>query len=54
MDYQKVKNIVEGALLAAAKPLSLNQLDDLFDLADRAGHHERPNREQIRQAVKDL
>lgn len=51
MDYQKVKNIVEGALLAAAKPLSLNQLDDLFDLA---GHHERPNREQIRQAVKDL
>lgn len=56
MDYQKVKNIVEGALLAAAKPLSLNQLDDLFDLADRAGqtHHERPNREQIRQAIKDL
>jgi segregation and condensation protein B len=54
MDYQKVKNIVEGALLAAAKPLSLNQLDDLFDLADRAAHHERPSREQIRQALKDL
>jgi segregation and condensation protein B len=54
MDYQKVKNIVEGALLAAAKPLSLNQLDDLFDLADRAVQQERPSREQIRQALKDL
>lgn len=54
MDYQKVKNIVEGALLAAAKPLSLNQLDDLFDLADRAAHQDRPSREQIRQALQDL
>lgn len=54
MDYQKVKNIVEGALMAAAKPLSLNQLDDLFDLADRAAQQDRPSREQIRQALSDL
>jgi segregation and condensation protein B len=55
MDYQKVKNIVEGALLAAAKPLSLNQLDDLFDLADKAEvGKDRPSRDQIRQALQDL
>ncbi len=50
MDNQKVKNIVEGALLAAGKPLSVNQIDDLFDLADE----DRPNRDQIRQAIKEL
>ena len=55
MDYKKVKNIVEGALLAAGKPLSLNQLDDLFDLADKAQvGADRPSRDQIRQALQDL
>lgn len=50
MDYKKAKNIIEGALLAAAKPLSLNQIDDLFNIENTA----RPTRDQIRQAVQEL
>jgi segregation and condensation protein B len=50
MDDRKVKNIIEGALLAVAKPLSLKQIEDMFDIAD-AG---KPEREQIRQALNEL
>lgn len=51
MDYKKTKNIVEAALLAAAKPLSLNQIDDLFNGPDNEEH---PARDQIRQALQEL
>jgi segregation and condensation protein B len=51
MDPTKVKNIIEGALLAAGKPLSLGQLEDLFAAPEQS---ERPNRDQIRQALNQI
>ncbi len=50
MDTQKIKNIIEAALLAAAKPLNINQISDIFEVDD----HERPGRDQIRQALEQL
>jgi segregation and condensation protein B len=50
MDLQKVKNIIEAALLAAARPLSLNELDEMFELPDQP----RPSRDEIRQALDAL
>ncbi|MBA3582231.1 MAG: SMC-Scp complex subunit ScpB [Gammaproteobacteria bacterium] len=50
MDLKKIKNILEGALLAAAKPLSINQLDELFNLEDQA----RPSRDDVRKALGEL
>jgi len=38
MDIAYLKKIVEGALLAAAQPLSLHQLNSLFDEDERPGH----------------
>lgn len=50
MDYPKVKNIIEAALFAAAKPLSAAQLEKLFD-----GTKTDLNiRDSIRQALKEL
>lgn len=51
MDLQKIKNIVEAALLAAARPLSINELDDLFALPEP---QPRPSRDEIRQALDAL
>ncbi len=38
MDIQSLKRIVEGALLAAGEPLSLNQLNALFPSDEQPGH----------------
>ncbi len=38
MDIDYLKRIVEGALLAAASPLSLNQLNGLFPTDEQPGH----------------
>lgn len=43
-----LKNIVEAALLAAGQPLALDDLMALF------GEEERPNRDELRQALGDL
>jgi segregation and condensation protein B len=51
VDSQKVKNIVEAALLAAARPLSLNELDEMFALPEQ---QPRPSRDEIRQALDVL
>lgn len=49
MDAVKLRNIVEAALLAAHTPLTVQQLEALFD-ADE----ERPNRDAIRTALREL
>jgi segregation and condensation protein B len=51
MDLQKIKNIIEAALLAAARPLSINELDELFALPEQQS---RPGRDEIRQALDAL
>src|SRR5215213_4344139 len=51
MDVQQVKNIIEAALLAAAKPLSINELDEMFALPEQ---QPRPSRDEIRQALDAL
>jgi len=48
MDEQKLKNIVEAALLASGRPLSLDELQGLFDDADR------PEKAQLREALDAL
>jgi segregation and condensation protein B len=48
MDAQKLKNIVEAALLAAGRPLNAEQIQALF--AD----HERPERGDINTAITAL
>lgn len=48
MDNQLLKNIVEAALLAAGKPLSLKELHELFP------YRRRPDRKQIREAIRAL
>lgn len=50
MEYPKIKNIIEAALMVASKPLTVNQLENLFDLPDC----EVPPRDQIRQALQEL
>ncbi|MEN8132509.1 MAG: SMC-Scp complex subunit ScpB [Pseudomonadota bacterium] len=49
MDAQKLQMILEAALLAAGKPLSLEQLEKLFD-----SKRDRVGREAIRQCLKAL
>lgn len=51
VEYKKTKNIIEGALLAAARSLNLNQLEELFNGPD---DNERPTRDQIRQVLQEL
>ena len=48
MDQKRLKNIVEGVLLAAGKPLSLDQMLKLFD------DFERPERDTLKSAIADL
>ena len=48
MDDKEIKNFVESALLAAGRPLSIEQLQKLFD-----GRAE-PEKSQIRQAISTL
>jgi len=48
MDEQKLKNIVEAALLASGRPLSLDELQGLFDDADH------PEKAELREALQAL
>ena len=38
MDAERLKTLLEGALLAAGQPLSLTQLNSLFDEQEQPGH----------------
>ena len=38
MDLERLKTLLEGALLAAGQPLSLTQLNSLFDENEQPGH----------------
>ena len=44
----QLKSIIEGALLAAGRPLTLDELADLFDLTDR------PSTEELAAALQEL
>jgi segregation and condensation protein B len=48
MDPYKLRNIVEAALLAAGRPLTLDQLQALFS------DHERPERAELKTALESL
>ncbi|MAT52567.1 MAG: SMC-Scp complex subunit ScpB [Porticoccaceae bacterium] len=48
MEQDTLKKIIEGALLAAGEPLSLQRLLDLFE------ESERPDREQLVAALDDI
>lgn len=48
LDHQKLKNIVEGALLVADRTLSIDHLLSLFDL------DQKPERDEIKQILKEL
>ncbi len=48
MNILQIKNITEGALLAAGKPLTIDQILSLFE------EQERPERDVIRSALKEL
>jgi len=49
MNSEELKRIVEAALLAAERPLSLQELANLFDTQD-----ERPDRGALRSALAEL
>jgi len=51
MQIEKTKRIVEAVLFAAGKPLTVLQLDEVFDQGEG---EDRPNRDDIRQALKEL
>jgi len=48
METQQIKNIIEGALLAAGRPLKLEDMEGLFK------EEERPDRGVLREALKTL
>lgn len=48
MDNTTLKNIIEGALLAAGQPLGLQRLEELFD------ETERPERDELLAALGEL
>ena len=48
MDATEIKIFVESALLAAGRPLTIGQIQDLFD------GRSRPEKSQIRQAISSL
>lgn len=48
MDFSKIKTIVEAALMAAGRPLSVDELQSVF------GDFSRPERKQIREALTTL
>jgi segregation and condensation protein B len=47
-DVILLRHIIEGAILAAAKPLSIDQLRELFE------EHERPSAEELRVVLEDI
>ena len=49
MTLDKLKNILEAILLAADKPMSVQQLDAIFN-----GDEDRPTRDEIRKALHEL
>lgn len=48
MDEGQIKNVIEATLLAAGRPLSVDELLAVF------GDHARPERAKVRQALKTL
>ena len=48
MDENTIRNVIEAALLAAGRPLSMDQLAGLF------GKRGAPSRQQIKAVLKDL
>lgn len=48
LGHRRTKQIIEAALLTAGRPLSLEELGELFDEGDR------PEKEEIRQALTEL
>lgn len=48
MNETELRNIIEAALLAAGRPLSIEQLETIFD------EDQRPERDAIRQIIDDL
>ena len=48
MDKEQLKNIIEAILLAAGRPLTLDQLLAMFE------ENERPERGEVREAVGSL
>ena len=48
MNSELIRKIVEGAILAAGKPLDITRLENLFDEPDR------PPRDQIRAAIEEI
>ena len=48
IDTQLLQRILEGALLASGKPLSVQQLSNLFE------EGERPENDQIRATLEDI
>ncbi len=48
MDKSKLKNIIEAVLLAANRPMSVSNIEKLFD------DNDRPNRDDIREALARL
>ena len=49
MDDKKLKTVLEAIFAASDKPLSINQLYDLF-----VGDIDQPGKDEIRKAVQDL
>lgn len=49
MILDKLKNILEAVLLAAEKPLTVQQLDNIF-----SGDEDRPTKDEIRKALHEL
>lgn len=49
MTLDKLKNILEAVLLAAEKPLTVQQLDNIF-----SGDEDRPTKDEIRKALHEL
>ena len=49
MQIEKLKAILEALFAASDKPLSVNQLSNLF-----AGDIEQPGKDEIRQAIQQL
>ena len=48
MEITQLKNIIEGALLAAARPLDVLHIEELFE------EDARPSRDEIRAALEEV
>ena len=49
MEQEKLKNIIEAVLLSAEKPMSVAQLDALFEI-----DNEKPTRDEVRKVLHEL